>query len=303
MIWLPAELHCHTLHSDGAMEPETLAAQGTNASFGALALTDHNTASARSAYAAAAQRRGLVPIAGVELTTFFGHVLVWGAAEAPDWRFLGASDLGPALKTLGHRDQLVIGAAHPFRPGNPFCTGCHWDYDVPFDDLDCLEVWSGLDPDLEPTNHQALALWTDLLNQGIALTPTAGRDWHRPDPAPGLRSATLLGVSEPSPEACLDALRAGRTVVTLGPRPWLEVGEGGVRFGAEDSGWGEPLASFERARVELVTARGTVGEGGRWIGDAATLGWARVEVRGHRDGVERLVAVSNAWLAAPRPRR
>ena len=316
--WIPTELHSHTVHSDGTMVPATLAAEAHRAGFGALALTDHNTATGRPALTAEGENHGLVTVPGLELTTFFGHVLVWGAEPSVDWRTLGPSDLGPALGSLGHRSTLAIGAAHPFRGGNPFCTGCFWEYDLPFDDLDCLEVWSGVDPDLLVDNHRALALWDQLLNQGVRITATAGRDWHRADPVPGLRSATFVGVEGSDPTDFIQALHRGRAAPSLGPLPSLARGEAGIgdrwdagsdaplTFGVKNSGWGLALGSVEGPRVALVSNLGALAthalgpEGGSFEVPVADLGlrWARVEVRGLVEGRERLLAFTNPVYGA-----
>ena len=315
--WVPSELHSHTVHSDGAMAPGTLADEAHQAGFGALALTDHNTATGRPGLTAEATGRGLVSIPGLELTTFFGHVLVWGAEPSVDWRTLGPSDLGPALAALGHRDRLAIGAAHPFRGGSPFCTGCYWEYDLPFDDLDCLEVWSGVDPDLLVDNHRAFALWDQLLDQGVRITATAGRDWHRPDPVPGLRSTTFLGVDGPDPADFVQALRRGRAVPSLGPLPHLRRGDAGIgdrwdagsdaslAFGVRNSGWGLGLGSVDSPRVIVVsnlgilTTRSLGSDGGDFEVPAPEgLRWVRVEVRGLVGGRERLLAFTNPVYGA-----
>jgi len=305
MTWIPAELHSHTVHSDGAMAPETLAQEASAAGFGALALTDHNTASGRPEYSRQAEARGVVPVPGVELTTFFGHVLVWGAEPSVDWRVLGPSDLGPALAALGHRDRLAVGAAHPFRAGNPFCTGCYWEFDLPFDDLDCLEVWSGVDPDLLTDNHRALALWDDLLNHGVRITATAGRDWHRADPVPGLRSTTFVGVESRDPGAFVEALRQGRAIPSLGPLPhlgWGDAGAGGsICFGARDSGWGLPLSEVDQPMVVLKSGSGVLearplADGRSFevpAGIALGERWLRGEVLGKVGGRDRLLAFTN----------
>lgn len=316
MRWIPTELHSHTVHSDGAMAPKELAAEASAGGFGALALTDHNTDSGRHAFGVAAASRGVLPIPGVELTTFFGHVLVWGAAEAPDWRTFGPHELGPALAQMAQRSVVAVGAAHPFRPGNPFCTGCYWEYDLPFDDLDCLEVWSGLDPDLAADNRRALELWDRLLGQGVRITATAGRDWHRAEAGPGLRSTTYLQVGDD--QDFVGALRAGRAVVSLGPLPWMDwggVGVGGtvpaglaapLRFGAADGGFGLPLADLPGARATLVSDRGPLAtvracDGPGVVAPLAASGvrWVRAEVWGPVAGQDRLLAVSNPVYRSP----
>lgn len=307
MKWIPTELHSHTVHSDGAMVPEQLASEALGGGFGALALTDHNTDSGRNSFGARAKALGIVPIPGIELTTFFGHVLVWGTAPAPDWRTFGPHELGRALAQMP-RDQVAVGAAHPFRPGNPFCTGCYWEYDLPFDDLDCLEVWSGVDPDLAADNRRALELWDRLLGEGVRITATAGRDWHRADPVDGLPSTTYLQVGD---HDYVGALKAGRAVVSLGPLAWIDWGGAGVggtvstnpgplRFGVEDGGFGLRLEEAPGASVTLISNHGPLASAGADEGPTTvpsevttSVHWVRAEVRATLGGRERVLALSN----------
>lgn len=62
------DLHSHTIHSDGAWTPEDLIRDASLAGIQVFALTDHDTLSGLSAAAAAAERRGMVFIPGVEVT-------------------------------------------------------------------------------------------------------------------------------------------------------------------------------------------------------------------------------------------
>ncbi len=63
-----ADLHLHTLYSDGTWPPEELAARAAAAGLGAVALTDHDTVEGCREMAAASRARGLEFLAGTELT-------------------------------------------------------------------------------------------------------------------------------------------------------------------------------------------------------------------------------------------
>ena len=43
MSYLPVELHCHTIHSDGDFTPESLQRAAVENGLSLIALTDHNT--------------------------------------------------------------------------------------------------------------------------------------------------------------------------------------------------------------------------------------------------------------------
>src|SRR5438105_10621769 len=65
-----AELHCHSSYSllDGASQPEELVAQASTLGLRALALTDHDGVYAAPTFCRLAERVGLRPIVGAELT-------------------------------------------------------------------------------------------------------------------------------------------------------------------------------------------------------------------------------------------
>ena len=69
-----ADLHLHTLFSDGTFSPEELARRGARLGLVAMALTDHDTVEGCAPMARACQALGIEFIAGAELTAEFdGH--------------------------------------------------------------------------------------------------------------------------------------------------------------------------------------------------------------------------------------
>jgi hypothetical protein len=102
------------------------------------------------------------------------------------------------------------------------CTGCFWEFQVRnWDYVDYIEVWSEAAPHRRYKNALAFDWWTGLLNQGKRLAAAAGRDWHGVNKAEdALLTATYLGLEngEISARTVRDALKKGRSFVTLGPR-------------------------------------------------------------------------------------
>lgn len=86
MKFIRAELHNHSTESDGALSVESLAAYAAEKNYGVLALTDHNTTSGHAKAYDAIRRAGyaLALLPGVEITTFFGHILALGLVQMPD---------------------------------------------------------------------------------------------------------------------------------------------------------------------------------------------------------------------------
>jgi len=63
-----ANLHTHSTHSDGKYTPEVLARMAKEEGYGAIAITDHDTATAYPELKAACDRLGLETVFGVEFT-------------------------------------------------------------------------------------------------------------------------------------------------------------------------------------------------------------------------------------------
>jgi 3',5'-nucleoside bisphosphate phosphatase len=76
---LRADLHSHTLASDGTLDPEALVALAARRDVDVLAVTDHDTLAALPEATAAGDRHGLRVVAGVEISCLEGdrevHVL------------------------------------------------------------------------------------------------------------------------------------------------------------------------------------------------------------------------------------
>jgi len=62
------DLHSHTLHSDGQRSPEELVAEAAATGLTVLSLTDHDTVSGIAEATAAATRRGIRLVPGIELS-------------------------------------------------------------------------------------------------------------------------------------------------------------------------------------------------------------------------------------------
>ncbi|MBO7376302.1 MAG: CehA/McbA family metallohydrolase [Clostridia bacterium] len=218
--WVPAELHCHTLNSDGVMSLAELTSYAKERGLGIIALTDHNTDSA----AVYADPSGTV-IRGCELTTYHGHILSLGCCRIPEWRDLVVGDPDTAFRRIREAGGLS-GIAHPFRPGGPVGTGCHFDYKVSDPGLiDYCEILYAGDPSENRANVKAFEEWTAMLDRGFRITPVNGLDWHKKDHVPdlvgkrGYVGVTWLGL-EPGEPVCaasaLRALRSGRASACVG---------------------------------------------------------------------------------------
>ena len=224
IIYYPFELHCHTVHSDGAFTPRELVKAAAERGLKGIALTDHNTATGNAEALRAGEEFGIAVIPGTEWTTFYGHITVLGGRSDIDWRSVtpkNAADKVARAVMLG--DAAVL--AHPYRVGYPVCTGGRSEFpEEIFDVLTGYEVYSGLLAD--PTNRRSYAEYARLTAAGKKLAALYGRDWHGPSSDVGY-GVTLLGISGTLNAAnALEAIRSGRTAVadrngnTIIETPW-----------------------------------------------------------------------------------
>lgn len=283
MRWIPSELHTHTLHSDGRFTVPKLCECAKRHGLELIALTDHNTLSGTRELTDGLAARTLPVIRGIEWTAYFGHMLVLACDAYVDWRDTARSDMDRKIKMVRKGNGLV-GIAHPFAVGSPVCTGCCWEFDMSAWDLvNYIEVWSGEFPAIHRgRNGRAEEMWQRLLDQGYHIAATYGRDWHvdAEDKAPW--GCTYLAVEEATPDEGVAAIRGGRTMVTMGPRPVAEVYEeqtGRTLYPGGSARAGSALAlhlgmdmesrrdEWERFRFVPGKAQ-VVGRGGRVLAEA-----------------------------------
>lgn len=252
MKWIPCELHTHTVHSDGIFTVETLAQSAIGSGLECIALTDHNTISGWSHTDKVQRETGLGIIKGLEWTTFYGHMTLMGIESYVDWRDIGFNEIEKAIKRA-HQAGGIAGVAHPFRPGNPFCTGCYWQF--PLQDwslVDYYEVWSWPNPHIESTNRRSMSMWKSLLAKGYRITGVCGLDWHRPV-KDGDSTAVSYVLTEddgsmPVEERVVDGIRHGSVCVSIGPPAALRITDAA---GNTAGMGGEIVKGITRLTVEI----------------------------------------------------
>ena len=231
MSYLPVELHCHTIHSDGDFTPESLQKAAVENGLSLIALTDHNTFSGTKEL-----NSNICPfIKGIEWTTYFGHMLVLGTKSFVDWRDAVPDNIDEkisAVKAAGG----TVGVAHPYQCGSPICTGGRWEFKVKnWENVDYIEIWHESFSEGNTENDRAAAMWTALLDKGYHLAASYGRDWHRPSKG-GLFGCTYLDFDgEISEAAALKAIKQGRTVVSVGAKFAFTVSQNGKIYNIGDT--------------------------------------------------------------------
>ncbi len=338
--WVPCELHAHTRESDGDFTVPELLHAARDCGLSCIAMTDHNTASGCLQVTPELEAETVKVIPGIEWTTFFGHLVVLGTKKFVDWRDAVPDNIDEKLREI--RDAGgVAGVAHAYSIGSPICTGCKWDYHVrDWNLVGYIEIWSDLMPPIQCGNRRALSLWTGLLDQGYHLACGNGRDWHGPDTSGEPDAATYLGIvpdsgpdgifssekAEVTPEGALEALRAGRSYVSMAPEIDFRAAESSGRQvslgstvspGAEFSAsvrldsrreiWGRHTVTLRSLR--LVGKSGKVlrevplgAEGGTFaLGKAKGSHWVRAEVIGEMNGILCQLAITSPIYIEEKP--
>lgn len=255
MRWLPFELHTHTAHSDGTHSLLEMCQTAVELGLGGIALTDHNTVSGLADAESVSRQTGITIIPGMEWTTFYGHMLTLGAPYC-EWRDLGPQDIHKGIARV-HEQGGIVGIAHPYSFGSPICTGCHWEYTISdWNQIDYIEVWHETIPSIKNHNVPAFKQWTELLNKGYRISATAGRDWHRSDPADKLAAYTYISLPDaPMQRSITDiigAIRQGQICLSMGPLLELRLSLGNDYYGLGDE---VPLAISEACPVAWLTVQ------------------------------------------------
>ena len=167
--WQRVEMHCHTVASDGDMQPKELVQRAIKRGYKGICLTDHNTTSNVLEVKKYGEKYGLVVAGGIEWTTFWGHMTVIGGNSDIDWKSITPKNINANIiraRSLGD----IVTIAHPKRIGSPLCMGCHnrfkitnWDY------VTSYEVWSHYNPNVSPANKYAKEEWIGLLDKGYII--------------------------------------------------------------------------------------------------------------------------------------
>ena len=106
---MKAELHCHSIYSDGTLAPAEIMRLAKAKRIGAVALTDHNTISGHAEAEREAKKNGIIFIPGEEISSSDGHILALGINKCVKRGM-------PAEKTIKiiHRLGGIAVFAHPY---------------------------------------------------------------------------------------------------------------------------------------------------------------------------------------------
>jgi len=201
--WLRGNVHTHTTETDGEYSiAETLDAY-ESAGHDYLAISDHDLLVDPDDYRAGTD---LTLLPAVEVTANGPHVVHVGATAAVEPR----ADRQAVVDEIRGQDAIAI-PAHP----NWLADYDHWPQHQleGLTDYHGIEIYNG---NIERSQGDALATarWDQLLSAGKHVWAFGTDDAHA-----GVDIAnawTVVQVPERTPEAILDALRAGRSYVSTG---------------------------------------------------------------------------------------
>lgn len=186
--WYKGDFHTHTGHSDGFGCPDTegnrspcqvfqtaQAAHRNGLDF--VTIADHNTVSHHQDMKILQPSfPGMLLLRGQEVTTFYGHMNVFGTSIPVEFRIgyngLTVKNIQEQSRSLG----ALFSINHPGRDTGARCTGCGWsaentDYNL----VDAIEVVNGTNIE---TRVAGIPFWHERLNEGYMITGIGGSDDH-----------------------------------------------------------------------------------------------------------------------------
>lgn len=234
--WYRGDLHVHTFHSDGFWTVKAALESAKSNGLDFVAVTDHNTYSHHAELDSLAKNfPGLLIIRGEEITTYGGHINVWGLPSGGwvDFRLI------PGLTASGQsivRETRSFGGLASVNHPTMACGGCSWTYDSDWSTLDSVEIWNA---SWDPDDEAALKIWDGFLQQGRKITAIGSSDTHQPpsEPAPYPINrrvgdpSVFIGAKSLTMSELFAGIRAGRVFVAENPRYSLSFSAGKTTIG------------------------------------------------------------------------
>ena len=295
--WLLIANHLHTKFSpyDGKQALADLITKVKSADFDGMILTDHN--SMGGAETPEWKNSPLIMIKGME----------WGALREVGETVVGHAGLIglegyeplPTHASLEQMLALAKGRNAYVIANHPYCNGNSWTSSSFQPEVGAVEVWNGWWALVNPImhNNDAKTLWEKHIAAGRRLTALGGSDSHGgsfyDNPA---RGANLVFARDRSPEAVMEAIKAGHVTVLAdnkAPRMVLEADP------ARDGSWsaieGDDVQVAQAGpvpmRVRVVGGKGLTVE---LLGKAGRLGAVKVQ---SQDAVVKFEAVGVPGLS------
>lgn len=276
--WYAGDLHVHSVQSgDARATLDQIADLARSRGLDFVVVTDHNTIS-QTEFLVAAQARhpDLLFIPGMELTTYAGHLGLFGTVLYHDHGLQEPFDVAGLIEQV-HAEGGLVSVNHPALDLGDLCIGCAFEHPLEGIRVDAVEIQTG---GLEPVGglftDEAIAFW----EAQDHVAAVGGSDDHRAGMDLGFSESpigsptTMVYASELSIEAILQGIRDRRTVVKL-QEP-------------ED-----PMVELVVEGEEAVRVRADAGDVVRLVRDGSVL--EEVALDGPYDGT---IAVGPGWVRA-----
>ncbi len=223
------DLHTHTHPGswDSFLHPDELVERSREAGLDAVVLSEHDWAWEPEAVRALAKRHNFTVIAGMEINTEDGHILVYGMHK-----YVFGMHRSHELAGHVHESDGVMVAAHPYRRQTP------WDWEKPQEYVDAIERAKR-----NPAYHLVAALevlngrgqlrenrFTEDLAREMGMPGTGGTDSHEAKDIG--KTATYFERDVHNERELIEELRAGRCWAVDLTRGGLT--QDPVRFGVPD---------------------------------------------------------------------
>jgi hypothetical protein len=250
LTWFRGDLHSHSFHSDGRWTIKAMFESAGSNNLDFLAITDHNTISNRREIEDQIRNyENFLLIRGEEVTTYGGHINVWGLASGDwvDFRVLpGFRSSASQILDESHKLGALASVNHPTMS----CSGCGWSYGDGWEDFDSVEIWNAK---WDEGDESALKIWDRLLQQGKTLTALGSSDSHLPPYEPSTYPTNLdmgeptlfVGAKKLALRDILDAIKLGRVFVAENSREFVDFTAGNT------TAMGDKIAIVRNQRLKF----------------------------------------------------
>lgn len=215
--WIKIQTHAHTINSDGLDTLRDMAQSAGKKSVDVIFLTDHNTMYGYKDIVNISKETGVKIIKAIEYTTFYGHIITVGAPYFR-WECLKEDSLNELADHV-HKNNGIIGIAHPMAIGNPVCTGGRYKFrNTDFEKIDFIEEWHGISNKHNEWEKNK-EFWEDKVNKGNRITTIYGGDFHKKEHFNESSAFNLVCIDESKEleSQIIGAIRSGRVIMSKGP--------------------------------------------------------------------------------------
>ena len=311
LTWYAGDLHSHSYHSDGTWSVKGILDSASANHLDFVSITAHNTFTHQAEIEDLSEKYpNMLILGGQEVTTYGGHINVWGLSNGSwvDFRVLPFEE--ESAKRIAAEAEKLGGMAslnHPMME----CGGCNWAYGK-WENMPAVEIWNAV---WDEQDEEALERWDELQLNYKRITGIGSSDSHQHPDEPSdygtnraIGSPTVfVGAKANTKEAIFEGIRNGKVFVAENSRRRMMLtADGKATIGdIVEAKYGDliefkySLEGFENGSKFRLIANAQVAKEfliyeenhqGVYKIYAHQDGFVRLEVRDHRD---QLIGFSN----------